>query len=438
MTICIGLAFLFMLFGVEVQAQDQVVVISPHRKSIQREFIPRFEAYYFAQFNKKISVEWIDQGGTENDLNFIYNRYKQNSKTSDIDIFWGGGDMTFLELENKNLLESYRLPSQLENQIPSSAIGISFKSKQYKWYASALSSFGIFYNKRLLQLVQLPTPKTWSDLGKPIYNDYLSIADPNHSTSSLVMDLIILEALGWDKGWQLLTALAGNCRKFSHSSSDPIKSVVSGDAAVATAIDFYANAKVLSLGEKNLGFVFPKGQTIYNTDPIAILKGAPNRKQAEIFVNFILSKEMQKVLFLPKGISGGPVFSSLGRIAVNQHAYIETKSLGINILNPFNQGPSHLTFNFKRFTMIKTLIRDIIAAVHVAPHRALKKAWNFLTEHQLDKSVLNRFLQLPLTEKQALEYVKNWENQSFRNNIMNQLTKNAQKKYEMILQLKSS
>ena len=31
-------------------------------------------------------------------------------------------DMTFLELENKNLLESYRLPSHLENQIPSNNV----------------------------------------------------------------------------------------------------------------------------------------------------------------------------------------------------------------------------------------------------------------------------------------------------------------------------
>ena len=54
---------------------------------------------------------------------------------------------------------------------------------------------------------------------------------------------------------QILTKLAGNMRKISHSSSDPIKSVVSGDAAASLAIDFYANSKISDLGEEEPRFV---------------------------------------------------------------------------------------------------------------------------------------------------------------------------------------
>ena len=83
-----------------------------------------------------------------------------------------------------------------------------------------------------------------------------------------MMNLIILEALGWKQGWETLARIAGNTKKFTLSSSAPIKAIVSGQAALATAIDFYASAKINLLGKENLGFLLPKGETIINSDLI--------------------------------------------------------------------------------------------------------------------------------------------------------------------------
>ena len=431
--------FIFLLIiPITLQAMNRLVIISPHRKSIQNELIPKFENYYKNRFQKEIKVEWIDQGGTENDLRFIYNRFSQNKKTSNIDLFWGGGDITFRELENRNLLESFSLPTSLAKEVPEHMVGVSLKSKQNMWYASALSSFGIFFNKKLLQMLKLPLPETWKDLGNPEYFNFISVADPSHSTSSLVMNLIMLSALGWDEGWKLLTSIAGNARKFTHASSDPIKAVISGDAAVATAIDFYANAKVLSLGAQNVGFVLPQGQTIFNSDPIAILKGAPNKKNAEKFVEFILGKEAQKILFLPKGAQGGPKLSTLGRIAINKLSYLDTKHLNLNVINPFEHKHTQLDFDFAKFAKIKAIVRDIIYAVHVAPHRELQQAWKVVIATKDNKNAIQAFLKPPLSEKQVMEYVKKWDDNTLRNKIINQLMKEAQKKYENIMQNKFS
>src|SRR5690606_5337699 len=117
-------------------------------------------------------------------------------------------------------------------------------------------------------------------------------------------------------------------------SSDPIKAVVSGDAAAAMAIDFYANAKIADLGENNLGYKVPPGQTIIDPDPIAILKGAPNLEVARRFVNYVLSADAQKILMLPKGTKGGPKLSYLGRMAVNTKAYQETEGKRVDSYNP--------------------------------------------------------------------------------------------------------
>ena len=155
--------------------KEKLVIISPHRKSIQREFVPLFEEMYSKKYKAKIDVEWIDQGGSENDLRFVINRYKDNPKTSGVDLFWGGGDVTFHDLEERKLLSKYRLPKELENSLPSKLGGLNLKSQNNFWFATAISSFGIFYNKRILKLLSLKEPKIWEDLSNKTYFDYISV-----------------------------------------------------------------------------------------------------------------------------------------------------------------------------------------------------------------------------------------------------------------------
>ena len=134
---------------------------------------------------------------------------------------------------------------------------------------------------------RLKKPDTWSDLADFSYYGNIVGTDPRHSGSVTLMYFIMVQSMGWIEGYEILTKLAGNMRKFSHSSSDPIKSVVSYDAAASLAIDFYANLKVADLGEDNLGFTLPEGKTVVDPDPVAILRGAPNLKPAQRFVNWV-------------------------------------------------------------------------------------------------------------------------------------------------------
>ena len=41
-------------------AQDKLVIISPHRKSIQNEFVSVFKQHYLETF-KEIQVDWVDR-----------------------------------------------------------------------------------------------------------------------------------------------------------------------------------------------------------------------------------------------------------------------------------------------------------------------------------------------------------------------------------------
>src|SRR5690606_25284317 len=98
---------------------------------------------------------------------FLKAKFAKNPKSSGIDIFWGGGTVTFLDLSRDKLLAPYKLPADLSKEVPNQAAGVPLYDKEKTWYASAMSSFGIFYNKKIIKMDKLPEPKTWEDLTDP-------------------------------------------------------------------------------------------------------------------------------------------------------------------------------------------------------------------------------------------------------------------------------
>jgi iron(III) transport system substrate-binding protein len=412
-------------------ASDKLIIISPHRKSIQDEFVPLFRNYYKATYQTDVVVEWLDQGGTSDDIRFIRAKFDKNAKTSGVDIFWGGGATAFLELEYDKLLAEYKLPADLSKEVPKDAAGVSLSDKSKTWYATALSSFGIFFNKKIVKMDRLPEPGTWDDLAKPEYKGQLSLTDPRRSGTAAVMNTIIMQSRGWDQGWELLARIAGNTRSFTHSSSDPIKAVVSGDAAASMAIDFYATPKVADLGEKNLGFVLPAGQTILDPDPVAILRGAPNRQVAERFINWVLSAPAQKVLMLPKGSEGGPKLESLGRMAVNTKAYEETEGKRMQAFNPFKQS-SFLKVDLGKAAKVQRVFNDLIGATQIDTHPELKAAWNGVVKRGLKPEEVKTFAQAPITETELHQLAAKWDDDVLRNRTINAWVEFAKTKFQKL------
>lgn len=412
-------------------AKDKLVILSPHRKSVQEEFIPVFKEYYKNNFKTEVQVEWLDQGGTSDDIRFLRSKFDQKTQTSGIDIFWGGGASTFVELNLDKLLDKYELPADLKKDIPQNVGGATMYDESHTWYATALSSFGIFYNKKILKFEGIKEPSHWQDLADPAYIENISLADPRRSGTATMMNQIIIQSLGWEKGWELLTAIAGNASKFTHSSTDPIKAVVSGDVMASMAIDYYANAKIGDLGSDNLGFALPEGETVLDADPIAIIKGAPNRKVAERFVNFILSKDAQKILILPKGAKGGPQITSLGRMAVNKTAYEDLKDQKVSSANPFLI-KNFLQFDIKKSGQTQRIFTDLLGAIHIDTHKNLKKAWKTLTKGGITTEEVKKISAMPIDEKQLLDLSTKWDDNVLRNKTINSWVEFSNNKFENI------
>ena len=419
--VCLGLAS-------SAMAIDKLVIVSPHRKSIQDEFIPKFKTFYADTYKTSVDVDWLDNGGTTDAVRLLRTRFDKSKTTSGIDVIWGGGTSIFIDLEQEHLLQSFQLPAALASQVPEQLSGVRLYNASKTWVATALSSFGIFYNKKVLGFEALKAPATWSDLAQPGFKNQLSLADPRHSGTAMTMVQIVLNARGWDKGWELLTQIAGNTRSFTHSSSDPIKAVIAGDAAAAMAIDFYAQPKIDELGKDNLGFVLPANETVIDPDPVAIIRGAPNRTVAQRFVAFVLSVEAQKLLILPKGAPGGPKLASLGRMAVNKQAYLDTEGKRSSAFDPFKQS-AFLHMDVAANAKMVHVLSDLIGALQIDTHNELKAAWAAIIKRGLNPAEVAEFARPPVSEKEVLALCDQWHDNTLRNNKVNAWVAFAKAKY---------
>ena len=229
----------------------------------------------------------------------------------------------------------------------------------------------------------------------------------------------------------MLTAMAGNARQFTQSSSDVIKAVVAGDSAATLAIDFYALAKIGDLGPERLGFVLPEGKTIIEGDPVTILKGAPNRTTADRFVEYILSTEGQTILMLPKGVPGGPKTETLGRLAVNGEAYKLTEGKRVNSLNPFT-AKGFLKYDSEKEAKVRAVLDDLIGTQLIDTHKELRQAWGRVVKAGSKPSDIAALAKSPIGSGDLIKLSEKWNDSVFRNQTLNTWVKFAQEKYSKI------
>lgn len=424
--------FLSLWVSTSAVAADKLVILSPHRKTIQEEFVPLFKAHYEKTYGTTVEVDWIDQGGTSNAVKYLSAKVASNAKAPGIDVFWGGTSANFVDMARQDFLAPYELADATRKAIPEQCAGVPLSDPKNLWHATEVSSFGILYNKSLLKLEKLPEPKTWSDLGDARFYNALSSTDPRKSGTNSTMNAIVLEAEGWDKGWDLLTRMAGNTRQFTHSSSDPVRAVGTGDAAAATVIDFYGLSQVIENGQDKIGFVLPPGKTIIDPDPVALVKNGPSPVVAGRFVEFLLTKEAQKVWVLPVGEKDGPTRANQARLAVHPLAYKETEGRRLPLLNDPYLAKGYLRFDVVRAGEWREPLNDLFGAVLVDSHADLKKAWKRILDDKQPDGAVRAFVKPIVSEAELKDAAKKWHDDVYRNTKINEWVKAAKAKYSTL------
>ena len=406
-----------------------LAILTPHGDNIRQELGAAFKAWSEVRYGESPEINWIDQGGTSEDLRYVQSRFAATPASIGIDLFFGGGTPPFRTLARDSLLQGHAVPTELLADVPESVAGARVYAESEGWYGVALSAFGILYNRPLLKEKGLPLPDSWADLAEPAADGWVASVDPRASGSAHVIYEIILQKYGWEKGWRLLACIAANSSHFTKGASAVLPLVSTGEAAYTVAIDQYAWSLIEKLGTDRVGFGLPAGETVTTPDPVAMLKGAPHRRTAERFMEFLLSETCQLLWCLKAGVPQGPSALSLNRMSVLPKVAARMDSSNSFIeANPFLESrQADWAYSDSLTESRWALVNDALGLWMVDSHEAALKRWRTLNA-AMPKSkdgaaweaavAADRYFRPPASWSEMQAYAARWKDESFRNQTM--------------------
>lgn len=377
--------------GVAVPAWAQarpLVIVTSYSRDLTGPIVAAFEKRH-----PDIKVQ-IQNRNTAAAVAFI-----RETRSAPPDLMWASAPDAFEVLKKDGLLQQYR----------PQATGIAEKVGAYRvndadgrYVGFAASGYGIMYNTRYLRANDLPVPKEWDDLAKPIYAGHVGISAPSRSGTTHLTIETILQGEGWEKGWALLLAMAGNFAQVSDRSFGVPDAVNSGQYGLGIVIDFFGfSAKASGFPVE---FIYPTVTTLVPAN-IAIIANAPNAEAAKTFIEFLLSPEGQEILLNPK----------LMRLPVRPETYAKAPP---GFPNPFTDASlgARLTFDTtkseRRYELVNSLFDRLVTfrlpelnatwkAIHAAEARLARRD-NAEARRLLDQARA-KATAVPITEAQSLD-----------------------------------
>ena len=273
---------------------DTISVITSFPKELTEAYKKAYEAKY-----PNDKVEILNKN-TSAGIAYV----REQSAGSRPEIFWASAPDAFEVLASAKLLQ--KVDGGNPN-IPAKVGSYPINDPEGLYLGQALAGYGIMWNTRYTKANKLPDPKEWADLMAPIYFGHVATSSPSRSGTTHLTVETILQGEGWEKGWNQMLRIAGNCAAVTERSFGVPDGVSNGQFGVGLVIDFFG------LAAKNSGFpvefVYPSVTAIVPAN-IALINGAKNAEAGKRFIQFTLSEEGQALL-LDKKISRLPVLPSM-------------------------------------------------------------------------------------------------------------------------------
>lgn len=333
---------------------------------LESEYVSSFQYYWTRTLNRPWSVD-VQAAfanhrlakGASAEAQEARKAFLDSNVSCGIDVFFGGGSFDFIRQANAGrIVDSGIMQKHPEwfndHVIPAEFTGEPYLDKQGRWVGAVLSSYGMLYNYDSLKRLGIAQPpQQWEDIADPLYEGEVALCDPTKSSSiakafeNVIQQQIYrewdrlaretgkprkeLEAAavraGWERGLSVLQRIGANARYFTDSSQKPPIDVLHGNSAVGMCIDFYGRYQEESAsqrsGQKRLGYFSPPDGTVLSPDPIALMRGAPNRAPGIAFIEYVLSMEGQQLWNFKVGTEGGPQRFALRRLPIRRDFYAQ-------------------------------------------------------------------------------------------------------------------
>lgn len=218
----------------------------------------------------------------------LVNRVIAEKDDPQADILLGGATNYHIQANKAGALESYKSP--LAENVPAFA-----RSEDDTYTGFCVLSLGIGVNTDRFEKL-FPgekIPQTWEDLLNPVFKGEIVLTNPVASSTAYLFVQNQLQRLGMEKGWEYLMNLVPNVGQFPDSGSAPAKLLGTSEYAIGISY-LHIIAKYASDGFSLIPVAPP--QSVGDVDCIAIMKNTKHLKEAEAFVDFMLSKEAQELM----------------------------------------------------------------------------------------------------------------------------------------------
>ena len=408
---------------------ETLVIISPHRREVRQEYSRGFARWMRSRQSRNVDIQWLDVGGTSKILKELESRFAAAPDHPGVDLLFGGGVAPYLTAVQKNWLTSWTPPPGLLDDVPALCAGSPVYDPGHRWFGVSLSGFGILYNKPLLARLGLPPPLTWSVLASPAYYSWVGSGDPRSSGSVHMCYEIILQSYGFEKGWPVIAGICANVRTFGEAGGTVPREVAAGDIVAGMVIDQYAQTVIQSAGDGSMAFELPLQQTVISPDAIALLRGAPHRTLAEAFLEYVLSREGQRLLYLPAGKEGQE--HSLFRMPVARSLYADPAAPRPN---PYDF-PAGLAYDNDLATRRWAVLNDLMGVWLIDAHADLQAAWRSILSQSGDTSRQAAALgQAPLEEKELEALARKWNDPRFKQAVLQAWSQAARTRYTALRQ----
>lgn len=257
-----------------VQGGGELVVYSPNSEGLMNATIPLFEEKY------GIKVEVIQAGTGE-----LVKRIQSEQNDPYADVLFGGS--WSLMYDNEDLWEPY-VSANDGNVLD------AYKNTCGFITGNVLDGSCLIVNTDLIGDIPM---EGYADLLNPELKGKISTADPANSSSAFAQLTNILLAVGGyedEAAWQYVEDLFTNIDgKICESSSAVYKGVADGEYVVGLSYEDPC-AQLVKDGAP-VKIIYPKEGSVYLPASATIIKGAKNMDNAKLFIDFILSEEVQNI-----------------------------------------------------------------------------------------------------------------------------------------------
>lgn len=246
---------------------------------------PDWIAAQTAAFQKKFTIETTSSrlSGGEG-----LAKLKAEEGNQSFDVWWGSPADSFVSAKKQNLLAAYKSPTAAE--IPD-----KYKDKDGFWTGIYVGSIGFAINTKRLAEKNMPEPKTWDDLLKPIYKGEIVMAHPATSGTALTSMQTVLQLKNKNETefWKWVTSFHNNVLQYTRSGSGPMPFLERNEATIGVVFSHDIFVSV----EKGLPIklTFPTDGTGYEIGGMALIKGAKNPASAKKWIDWALTAEAQEI-----------------------------------------------------------------------------------------------------------------------------------------------